>query len=110
MDRELSASVLLVTIAANMQPDALIGAIFGAAFFMMLPFIQGIVKRAAMSFLSVGAGYYIGIAAGAPHIGWAAIAGAALSVIILTSAANYFSTSNFADIIGKLLDIVRTFK
>lgn len=110
MEKESFLAALMAALATYVQADAMIGAMFGSAFFMMLPFIEGLLKRFFMSFVSAGCGYSVGIAVNAPHAMWSAIAAAALAVIILTSAVEYFSTVKFSDVIIKALEILRMLK
>lgn len=110
MEKESLAAAVLAALATYVQPDAIVGAMFGSAFFMMLPFIEGLIKRLFMSFVSAGCGYSVGIAVSAPHAMWSAIAAAALAVIVLTSAVEYFSTVKFSDVIIKAIEIMRMLK
>lgn len=110
MEKEALAVFMLAGLVAYLETDAAVGAMFGSAFFMMLPFTEGLIKRFFMSFLSAGCGYSVGIAVSAPHAMWSAIAGSALAVIILTSAAEYFSNVKFSDVIIKAIEIMRMFR
>lgn len=111
MNRESSAGAALAAVtAAGMQADILIASLFGAAFFMMLPFIESLLRRAAMSFLSVGFGYSVGVAAPGGHAMWVAAVGAALAVILLTSISTYLHTASLPDVMERVAAFIRGLK
>lgn len=110
MEKETLAVFVIAGIVTYLETDAAVGAMFGSAFFMMLPFNDGLIRRFFMSFISAGCGYSVGIAVSAPHAMWSAIVGSALSVIILTSAFEYFESVKFSDVIIKAIEVMRMFR
>lgn len=109
---EIKASLLMIMAAAasTLQADAIVGACFGAAFFMMMPFIESAFKRIGMAVFSVGCGYSVGIANSPPHIMWTAILGSALAVVVLTAVVAYFEDAKLSEIITKAIEIMRALK
>lgn len=105
-----SLLVILAAAASTLQADAIIGACFGAAFFLMMPFIESALKRIGMAVFSVGCGYSVGIANNPPHIMWTAILGSALAVVVLTAVVAYFEDVKLSEIITKAIEIMRALK
>lgn len=109
---ENKASLLIIVAAAasTLQADALIGACFGAAFFMMMPIVESAAKRIGMAVFSAGCGYSVGIANTHPHAMWTAILGSALAVVVLTAVLAYFEDVKLSEIITKVIEIMRALK
>lgn len=79
-----SAAILLGTIFV-LNPDAAIGAAFGAAFFMLHQDHHDPLKRMAYGLISLVAGYAIGVGWGGPWAMLVAVFGAASAVVVLSS-------------------------
>lgn len=96
---EITAAAMPVVIGITINPDAAIGATFGAAFFLLSNEHFPPVKRFAYGGISLCVGYGTGIAIGAPWAMLASATGAAVAVVSLASLAKTISEGGLQSLI-----------
>lgn len=110
VEKEITLLGFAAYVAGAIQVNAAVGAVCGAAFFMMMPaIIENRFKQVVMGVLSLVGGYLAGIAAG-QHGGWVAFVAASLLVTILFTILIMIQNGKVFEVITKILEIVRTIK
>lgn len=101
------AAILLGTIFV-LNPDAAVGCVFGAAFFMLHQNHHKPLARVAYGLISMVAGYGVGVGYGGEWSLFVAVCGGAASVVVLSAAIDRVqSGEGGAGLVGFLLDILR---
>lgn len=97
-------------VAGIFYPEALMGAVAGTFFFLMMPNEFGKLINAGYAFLSGFFGYAVGSAVVPDYRLLAAFVGAALGVILLLGVAKAIKYDKWEVVISKILEIIRGLK
>ena len=109
-DKQLTFFGMFAASAGMLQVDLVLGAICGAAFFMLMPAIfEHWFKQSVLGILSLIGGYLAGQAAG-DHGGWVSFVASALLVTTLFAFIKLINSDKVLDFMRLILDTVRTLK
>lgn len=109
-DKQITFIGMFAASAGMLQVDLVLGAICGAAFFMLMPAIfEHWFKQSVLGVLSLIGGYLAGQAAG-DHGGWVSFVASALLVSILLAIVKLINSNAVLEVITKILEIVRTIR
>lgn len=97
------AVAMPVILGLTINADAAVGAVFGAAFFLLSTAEHSGWRKAGYAAVSAGVGYAAGLAVGAPWAMLASAGGAAVAVVALASIIKTINTIGLAG----LLDLLR---
>lgn len=97
-------------VAGIFYPEALMGAVAGTFFFLMMPNEFSRLINAGYAFLSGFFGYAVGVAAIPDYRLLAAFVGGSLGVLLLLGVAKAIKSDKWAEVITKMLEIIRGLK